>query len=567
MKGIKFKIAYFTFLHGICCLGIAVLLSACAQVVRPTGGKTDSNPPKVLKYLPENKSLHFNSKTFSMQFDEFFTIKDVSKQWIISPPLKNTPEYKIKGKMLTVTIADTLKENTTYSFNFGKSVADVNEGNELNGLNYIFSTGDFIDSLELNGNILQAINNAPEKEVLVMLYEEAKCVSDSFPYKITPDYFALSDAGGNYTIKYIKPGKYRAVALKDANSNYLFDSFEELFAFCDTLVNLISNATLNFKLFKEIEQKTYLKNKSNSEYGCFTLILNKPSTHLSIIPLHQIKNNQWALIEKSKAQDTINIYLQDFTIDTLKFILKNNEVIFDTVEFPVFPKEKYTNKGKRAKESKVFVKLYPSNGIEKDFNSPVSLTFNHPVNNIITDSILLVQGKNKIPFKISKVDSLGKKYTIDCKLLNDSAYNLTLLPGAVKDCFGFINDTVQSNFKVPSEETVGNLYLTLSTDSISGVNNTKKHQFLLQLLNEKNEVIHTQIIQGFGTVNYLNFKPGTYKAQMVYDENNNGKWDTGKWLMKQQPERIIFMKGSMNLRANWDLEEEWKVLWNPGSVE
>jgi len=102
------------------------LAVSCAQVVRPTGGKTDNAAPKVISFLPENKSLQFKGKSLSIMFDEFFTLNDVSKQWIISPPLKKMPEYKIKGKLLTITFDDTLKENTTYNFNFGKSIADVN---------------------------------------------------------------------------------------------------------------------------------------------------------------------------------------------------------------------------------------------------------------------------------------------------------------------------------------------------------------------------------------------------------------------------------------------------------
>jgi uncharacterized protein (DUF2141 family) len=535
------------------------LLAACAQVVRPTGGKTDTSPPKVLKYLPENNTLQFNGKGFSIQFDEFFTVKDVSKQWIISPPLKNTPEYKIKGKILNITFDDTLKQNTTYNFNFGKSIADVNEANELQGLSYIFSTGNYIDSLQLSGTVLQATNNAKEKDVLVMLYEESRCESDSFPYKITPDYFTLSNAGGSYKIDYIKPGKYRAVALKDANSNYLFDSFEELFGFSDTIINLNSNATLHIKLFKELEEKFYLKNKYNSEYGCFTLIFNKPLPNLSIIPLHQIKNNNWAIFETNKGKDSINIYLKDFSIDTLKLALTNNDISFDTVEFAVLPKEKYTNKGKKAKESKIFVKLNPINGAEKDLNKSIGIALNHPVEKIFHDSISLFHGKESIPIKLLKVDSIGKNFIIETKLINDSSYKLLILPGAFKDCFGFKNDTAQSSFKVPSIESVGNLYLNISFDSTSAIFDFDKNQLLLQLLNDKNEVINTQLIQKFGTVNYPNLKPGNYKAQVVVDGNKNGEWDTGKWLNKLQAEKIIFMGESINIRANWDVEEDWKI--------
>jgi hypothetical protein len=536
-----------------------MMLASCAQVVRPTGGKTDSSPPVVLGFFPENKTINFTGNSFSIKFDEYFAVKDINKQWIISPPLKATPEYKIKGKTLIVSIADTLKENATYNFNFGKSIADVNEGNELLGLSYIFSTGQFIDSLKLSGAVMQAINNNKEKEVLVMLYEESRCGADSFPYKITPDYFAVCDGGGNYVIDYIKPGNYRAIALKDGNSNYLFDSFEEPVGFCDSLIHLNKNTTLDFKIFKEVEEKTYLKNKFNAEYGCFTVILNKPVPQLKIVPMHLKKSDDWAIIETNKLKDTVTIFLTDFSADTLKLLVLNNSVVIDTVEFPVLPREKFIGKNKRSIASKLVLKSIPSAGGEKDLTVPLTLTFNHPVSKFTSDSITLQRRNQAIPLKLMKQDEVGKKYLIDCTLNNDSSYQLLVKPGAFTDCFGNKNDTLLVSFKVPSVESTGNLYLTLSNDSAATPIDFNNHHYLLQLLNEKGEAVNTQKVEKYGTVNYLLMKPGNYKAQLIVDSNKNGQWDTGKYLNKQQAETIIFMSGSINLRANWDVEEDWKI--------
>ena len=535
-----------------------LIVTSCAQVVRPTGGKSDNAEPEVVKFLPDNQSLNFKGKAFSIEFNEFFTVKDINKQWIISPPLKTIPEYKIKGKMLTITFDDTLKENTTYNFNFGKSIADVNEGNELIGLSYIFSTGTFIDSLQLSGNISLAFNGAKEKDVLVMLYEESRCKEDSFPYKILPDYFAISDALGSYAMKYIKPGNYKAIALKDGNSNYLFDSFEEAIGFSDSVIHFQSNATLNFKIFKEIEEKAYLKNSTNGQYGCFNLYFNKPLPNLEIVPLHQTKQKDWAFIEMSKFKDTVNIFLKDFSIDTLKLQVRNNLKIIDTVEFAVLPMEKFKTRGKRAFNPRTIVKINPANGTEKDLNSPIGLLFNFPITAVNKDSMLFYEGKKKVPYTLVKKDTIGRKYEMECKLLNDSNYSLTILPGAFTACFGFGNDTTRSNFKVPSLESVGNIYLTISGDSASPKIDFKKEHLLLQLLNDKGEILSTQKLTNYQTISYLNFKPGSYKAQIIVDDNNNNQWDTGNFLKKQQAEKIILMGATMSLRANWDLEEEWK---------
>jgi hypothetical protein len=176
------------------------------------------------------------------------------------------------------------------------------------------------------------------------------------------------------------------------------------------------------------------------------------------------------------------------------------------------------------------------------------------------DSIIFLEGKKEIPFRLIKVDSIGRKYELECKLMNDSNYSLTLLPGAITDCLGYKNDTTKTSFKEPTLETLGNIYLTVSADSIAkNIDFTKMH-LLLQLLNEKGEMLRSQKLTNYETISYLNLKPGNYKAQIIIDGNNNNEWDTGNFLNKQQAEKIIFLNTTMNLRANWDLEEEWKLI-------
>jgi hypothetical protein len=220
--------------------------------------------------------------------------------------------------------------------------------------------------------------------------------------------------------------------------------------------------------------------------------------------------------------------------------------------------EKFKTRGKRAFNPRTIVKINPANGTEKDLNSPIGLLFNFPITAVNKDSMLFYEGKTRVPFTLVQKDTIGRKYEMECKLLNDSNYSLTILPGAFTACFGYGNDTTRSNFKVPSLESVGNIYLTISGDSASPKIDFKKEHLLLQLLNDKGEILSTQKLTNYQTISYLNFKPGSYKAQIIVDDNNNNQWDTGNFLKKQQAEKIILMGATMSLRANWDLEEEWK---------
>ena len=173
-------------------LFLAILLwVACARIGAPTGGAEDKTPPKVLKTLPANESVHFTGNRLRIYFDEYIQLKDIRKQLIISPPMEYFPEITPSGnaaKYIDIRILDTLKPNTTYTLNFGKSIQDNNEGNPLSFYTYTFSTGSSIDSLTLKGSIKDALALKPDNYVNVMLYEKNEKFSDSIVYKQKPMY-------------------------------------------------------------------------------------------------------------------------------------------------------------------------------------------------------------------------------------------------------------------------------------------------------------------------------------------------------------------------------------------
>jgi hypothetical protein len=534
-----------------------LLFAACAQVVSPSGGKKDTTPPVILKCTPENKSINFTGKQIKIDFDEFVNLKDPNNQWVISPPLKKFPENKIKGKTLTISINETLKSNTTYNINFGKSIADVNESNTLVDFQYVFSTGTFVDSLTLSGNVINAYTKAAENGVTVMLYDTINCEPDSFVYKKTPDYFAFTDASGNYTIKYLKAGTYYAVALKDGNNNYLYDSHEENVAFMDSLLVIKANASASFKLFKQPESKIYIKAKNNYEYGVFNFMLNKPADQLKINPLHKIKNNEWAIIESNKTNDTTYIWLNDFSIDSLKLEIIANGVAIDTIEFPVQPREKFKSRMGSKTTAKTGAIFLPANGGDKDANLPFTIKFTKPIKQLFVDSMLLLQGKKPIKFALLRDTLSTRIYYLEAKLIADSSYHFIMNKNSILDCFGLPNDSLATLFKIPTNESLGNLFFKINFDSTANI--VASPHYVFQLLNEKGDIIKQEKITGTSTFEYLEFKPGIYKARLIIDENNNGQWDTGNLLKKIQPEKVYYNTEPINLRANWDLEEEWKI--------
>jgi len=226
-------------------LGIVYLFLfySCANVGIPTGGDKDSIPPVVVNMNPEIGAKNFNGHSISLAFDEYITSKDISNNLLVSPVLKRKPTVRMKGKNLFIEFVDTLKQNTTYCFNFGNGIADNNEGNKLDNFRTAFSTGENFDSLMIGGFVVMAENIEPVKDVYVLLFSEGDSIN-TFK-KGTPSYIAKTDEKGFYLFTNIKDGKYFLYALKDIDYSLSFNQPDEPIAFSDSLVSaLIPNISL-----------------------------------------------------------------------------------------------------------------------------------------------------------------------------------------------------------------------------------------------------------------------------------------------------------------------------------
>ena len=205
---------------------IAITIASCANRGTPTGGEKDTDPPVIVRAVPENFSTNFKGNEIRIYFDEYVKIKDAQKQLIISPPMDTAPiitPMSTASKYITIKIEDTLIDNTTYAFNFGESIVDNNEENPYPYYRYVFSTGNTIDSLSVQGYVVDALQEQADPYVSVMLYEVDSTYKDSIVYKEKPRYITNTlDSLTTFSIENIKAGKYKLVALKDKNSNYFY---------------------------------------------------------------------------------------------------------------------------------------------------------------------------------------------------------------------------------------------------------------------------------------------------------------------------------------------------------
>jgi len=228
---------------------IAAAFSRCAQIVAPTGGPKDTLPPVLVAIDPPDSSLHFNSKKITLGFDEFVQLQNLQQELIVTPYPKRQPTITSKLRTVTIQIKDTLQPNTTYTINLGSAVQDINENNPLKNLRYVFSTGDYLDSLQISGTLYDAETGDTDSSALIMLYTN---LEDSVVTKEKPLYYARSAAGGKFHIGNLPHGRFKLFALKDANGDLQYDDSTEAIAFISDSLQLDSNLdNVDLRLFTE----------------------------------------------------------------------------------------------------------------------------------------------------------------------------------------------------------------------------------------------------------------------------------------------------------------------------
>ncbi|MBN8852888.1 MAG: hypothetical protein BGO55_14865 [Sphingobacteriales bacterium 50-39] len=304
-KGSSFLLLLFVSIIGL------VAGSGCANIVPPLGGPRDTIPPKLLYVTPRDSSKHFNTNKIVFYFDEFIDPKDVRTELIVSPLSKTEPIVDARLRTLTVRIKDTLQPNTTYSLNFGNAIRDVDEGNILKNFTYVFSTGNYLDSMQLSGNVIIANTGKTDSTLIVMLHKK---LDDSAVVKEKPRYIARLDTLGRFHFRYLEPGTYALYALKDEGGTRRYLTPSQLFAFSDTPV-VIGPNTPSTTLFAYVEPDT-TKHVSKSSSGSKNATAPKPEKEKK---------------EDKRLQFQLNLSNGDFDVlDTFKLSFQHPLKEFDS---------------------------------------------------------------------------------------------------------------------------------------------------------------------------------------------------------------------------------------------
>ena len=510
------------------------MASNCAKRGRPTGGPKDSIAPVMVTARPPFESINFDEDEIRIYFDEYIKLNDLNKQLVISPPLKYPPVITPLGtpsKFIKIKLLDTLKENTTYTFNFGQSVVDNTEGNVLRNFKYVFSTGSYIDSLKVSGSLKDALKDEVDNDITIMLYEFNDSYGDSLIYNEKPLYVGNSLDTTVWEIGNIKAGKYKLVALKDASKDYIFSPKQDKIAFKDSLITLPADSVGHeLILFKEI--LTYKINRP-SEQTKNRLLLGYEGVGDSI-KIRNLVEELPSVLTPVLGKDSLNFWYKDATIDSLVLEVRNGE-LRDTLTLK-----------RRSKKVDSLLVTAESRGT-LSLKKELKMMSNIPLQRIDTTKITFTDKDTlNVQFDVLFKPN-NQEFTIDFDKKEQDSYKLEFLPGALTDFLENKNDTLRYNFRTKKASDYGNLYLKLQ--------NVDRYPVIVQLLRPDLEIVEEIYAAAEQEFAFRNLDPAKYKVRIIYDDNGNRKWDTGNFLLNVQPEKVIYYPTELDVRANWEMTE------------
>ena len=570
----------------------AFLAQRCANAVAPTGGPKDNTPPMVVEAMPENQCVNFNGKKIEITFDEYITLNNANQNVMISPPMKEKPDIKLKNKNVVIKFKEILEANTTYTINFGSAIKDLHEGNLFKDYVYSFSTGNHIDTLSIGGKLLDAEDMKPIEDAYIGLYAADRDNLDSLPMSVTPNYITKTDKEGKFSLNGLANKKYLVFALKDANANLYFDLPNEAVAFLDTLVPAsylqkalplpVTDSTvtdslamqmdsvvfetktttmydqkaldLTLYMFTEVDSTQVLLEKKLIEEGLLRFVFRHPAKDAVIMTPEMLPDTFNLVTTHSAVYDTVWWYFTPNVKDSLWVQVKYDTLINDSTRYSLKFKDKNA-KRKKVETLKVSNNLLGRNNLIP--GDTLTLKFSEP--------IVRYAMRDSAAFKCDSIvyydtlafepaDEHGFKYRLTTPFSADSNYNIEIPDSVFFGIRNRVNDAIKLDFHVMKDSEYGNIYITVEPPM-------GMKQVIVQLTDDKDKVLKQEIIMQKQEVMFEYLMPAKYKLRAILDTDGNGKWSTGNYHHHSLPETIIEYKNPLDLKAGWDidLDEVWKL--------
>ena len=603
-------------LEGLSLLLLLLFFSSCAnRGIGPQGGPKDTIPPRMVKEQPLNQSVNFHGKKIEITFNEYLQLDNIQQNLLVSPPQQVSPIVKAVGKKVTVEMQEDLIDSTTYTLDFGNAICDYTEKNPLRGYVFAFSTGDRIDSMEVYGRVANAEDLNPVSGLMVGLQAN---LHDSAFSTLPFTRVARSDSLGEFGIQNLRNGVYRLYALQDQSRDFLYQPGEGL-AFSDSLVipeyeteivfdtiwkniadtidslssvrqidtiltiqnTYVGPADLMLWFFKEDKQRHYFQRVYRDEPHIIKLQFSAPQDSLPLLRAlppsamdstrsDSLWTDPWAytLLQANPTRDTLVYWLTDsiairqdsiflemtyLKSDSLYNLVPQTDTVLAIYRAPRMTQKAKEAQEKKARERKLDLKSNAKDKFEVYDTLCVVAAF--PIDSIYTDSIRLYEKQDTLlidkPFTLRQKDVMS--FQIIAPLQQGKQYELHLDSAAVRDIYGVASDKKKFTLRLKTAEDYSTLLIRLPNYD---------PRIRLQLLSEKDQPVRELPAREEGTkFEYLT--PKTYYLRLYFDLNGDGRWTTGDWITKRQPEPVYYFPAKLTLRANWDFEERFDYLARP----
>jgi len=501
-------------------LSLLVIFYSCASIVPPEGGKKDETPPKLIKSSPPINSVNHRAKKIILTFDENVQIVNLRENFSVTPDLTEIPRITANKNKVNIFInTDSLKPNTSYTLNFGKSIADLNESNVYPNFTYSFSTGAFLDTQFIEGKILEIKTNQPKKDCIVNLVKKENNLK----------YSATTDDKGDWKIMNLSAGEYDLLIFIDKDQNKRPGNGELYFKSSVSVNDSTPKITGNLIPYViSIPGKLKVLNTAYIDDYSISVKFNQAVTDLQKVKyslsndlnkkenplIPTLSSDSFVIIHPFVQKDSI--YLSIFS-DTLQKLL---------IEQP---------KKRKIKELKIEV---VQDLVRK--SDPIIFKSNIPVKSFGSQKIT-VNGIDT-GFTITKINPY--KFKLEGKFKEQTLF--IFKPGAITDINGMDNKADTFNqIRIATPEQTGNYEFTIK-DTLTQY----KGNVMVKLYNDNIDyIVRTKLLQSNTLTGLL---PGNYSMEVWYDHNNDEKWDIGDYLKNENPEKIRLFKDLVLIKANWD---------------
>lgn len=523
------------------------LFTGCAQVEALTGGPRDTIPPQLdTARSTLNMQTRFEKQPILLVFDEFVDLKDVFNQVVVSPPLAKQPKVtleKYKHVKFEFDEEEVLREDATYTIQFGDAIKDFSEGN-ASPFRFIFSTGDYIDSLWVQGTVIDAFDGKPVDKVLVMLYDN---LADTAVRKELPFYFSKTDPKGSFRIENVKSDTFRVFALEDGNLNYRFDQVSERIGFMDVPIRSDDylRAPIRIRFFKE-EAPLQLQSHEAGTPGLVKLVFNRE-------PWDLVLSGPGQVLFKETIKDTVLLW-HEMPDSSAWPLYMESEGLMDTLSI------RLANRPQDWDQLRLLQDKKAEPGIRSTHNpaEPISIRMNFPLKTINPDSVELWEDTIRLEGKNLRldIDSLDRRtLKVQFAWEESHSYRLLLLPNALRGWQDTENDSLLLDIQIGRRNEYGSLQL--------GIDSLDMNMAYVAELLKQDKVFgrfHKDAGRNAWSARMEGLTPGIYQLRLIEDLNANGRWDPGRYDDKLQPERLLLWPIEQ-IRANWEVEAKFVLKW------